>query len=88
MKPPPKAADQHAIAVTQTARLEAVIERQRQRCSRGVAKVADAVDDAIIVEAEALTDRRQDPRVGLVVDEQVDVVELKPGGRNRLLGRL
>ena len=33
------------------------------------------------VEAEPFADRAQDPRVGLVVDEEVDVVELEPGER-------
>ena len=39
----------------------------------------DRVDDAVGVEAEPLADGGKDPAVGLVVDEQVDVVEPDPG---------
>ena len=39
-------------------------------------------------QAEALADAAQDPRVGLVVDEQVDVLKAHLGERERLERRL
>ena len=55
---------------------------------RGVAERRDRVDDPLGVELEALGERREDPRVGLVVDEEVDVGERDGRGVARLARRL
>ena len=52
-------------------------QRDRQRRGRRVGEPVDVVDDAIGRESEALADRADDPRVGLVVDEQLDVLEAR-----------
>ena len=48
----------------------------------------DAVDDPLGRQPEPFADRAQDPGVGLVVDEEVDVGEPEAGGGDRLEGRL
>ena len=55
-----------------------LVQRQRQRRRADVAVPLDAVDDARRVEPQPPPDRLDDPRVGLVEDEQVDVVESRP----------
>ena len=51
--------------------------------ARRVAELGDVVGDLRGVEVEPLADRLDDAAVGLVVDEQVDVVELEAGRRDR-----
>ncbi len=75
MKPAPKAASSTLSPGAGGRRSDAwssASGRSRRRCFQ----VRDAVDDAVAREAEPLTDGRQDARVGLVVDEQVDVVDV------------
>ena len=57
--------------------LACVRERDRERARRRVAVALDAVDHALGVDLEPLADRGEDAGVGLVVDEQADVVELE-----------
>ena len=63
-------------------------EAKRQRGRRGVAKVLDAVHDALGRELKLFRERAQNPAVGLVVDEQVDVLEREPGSLDRCQRRL
>ena len=75
----------------QLARLQApgflhVRKRERQRRRRRVAVLRDAVDDAVGGQVESLADGAEDPAVGLVVDEQVDVVQARAGRADRLHG--
>src|SRR3954452_15525039 len=64
---------QQAAAVGHAALAAGLVQRERDRCGAGVADLADRVDDAGRVEAEALGERERDARVGLVGDHEVDV---------------
>src|SRR3954452_11535948 len=77
-------AEQDAIAGMQAARLLHLGERDRDRGGRGVAVVLDAVHHALGRQPEPVAHRVQDAAVGLVVDEQIDVVELHARARECL----
>ena len=64
------------------------LERERHARGGRVAERADAVDEALGVDAEPLRERGEDPRVRLVVDEQVDLVEFDARGRHADTRRL
>ena len=54
---------------------DCVVERHRYRRSRGVAMVGDVEDDLLHRHAESITGRLNDPEVGLVRHDQVDIVD-------------
>ena len=81
-------AEQHPGARLQPAVVLRDLQRDGERRRRGVAEHLDAIDDALGVEAELLAQRPGDPRVGLVVDEQVDVLEAQARERDRFERRL
>ena len=68
------------LARAKAAVLARQAERQRDRGGGRVRDLGQVIGDLGRVELEPLADRLDDPRVRLVVDEQVDVVELDPGG--------
>ena len=70
----------------QTPLLLAVGQGEGQRGGRSVAVLADAVDDALRIEAEALAHRGEDAPVGLVIDEEIDVLQRRAGGVGDLQG--
>src|SRR5690242_15544048 len=70
-------AQQDAMAGLQPALALGRRERDRERRGRRVPERLDAIDDTIGRKAEALADRPGDPRVRLVIGEQVDVLELE-----------
>jgi hypothetical protein len=62
--------------------------RHRQRRGRAVAQHLDAVDDALARQPESFADRARDPRVRLVVHEQVDLLDRQSRLVERLQRRL
>lgn len=68
----------HVVAVVQAPLPPGGGQRDRQRGGRGVREPADDVQDFRRVEREPLPHRVDDPAVGLMEDEQVDVVERQP----------
>ncbi len=87
LTPAPKAPSSTRAPWRQPAGALGLGERQRDRRRRGVAELGDRVDHPLRHEPEPFADRAQDPRVGLVVDEEVDVVERQPRQGDRLGGR-
>ena len=64
---------QQPLAGTEAAVLAQQPQRQWDRRGGRVAGIADVVGDLVGGQVEALTDRAEDPGVGLVIDEQVDI---------------
>ena len=59
--------------------LTACVDHCNGEMAEEVRQLVDAIEHARLVEAKPLGDRAQDADVGLVVDEQVDVVEPEAG---------
>ena len=90
--------EQHAVARREPAVLGGARQRERDRGRRGVAKPSMQSTTRSAGSSSRSADRAHDPAVGLVVDEQVDVVEpsargldapracTRPGARRRAEG--
>src|SRR5947209_19008822 len=77
-------AHENTAAGAKTAIADCEVKPQRERRGRRVPEQLDAVDHALPGQPEPLAERAGYAGIGLVVDEQVDVIE----GDVRLLDRL
>src|SRR2546421_4483646 len=80
----PERREEHVRAERKTAVSDRSLERDRERGGGGIADFLDAVDDAFGCESEPVAERARDPRVRLVVDEKVDVLEVQTRALKRL----
>src|SRR5262245_57714268 len=71
--------EHHQIAALDAAIGDRVGERQRNRCGRGVAVAVERKHDLFGRKAELASDAVDDPLVGLMRHEPVDVVRLEAG---------
>src|SRR5712692_8143186 len=65
--------EQHELAFPEPARADRVVQRERDGRGRRVAEPLDVDDDLTRVDAELLGRRLDDPAVGLMRDEEIDV---------------
>src|SRR5262249_49655061 len=70
--------EQDEVALLQPAGTDRVVEREWNRRGGRVAEPLDVDDHLVRVDAELFGRRHDDPAVGLVRDEQIDVVRSEP----------
>ena len=77
-----EAAQECQLALLQFALKVRLMKRQRDACCRGISVSVEVDDDLVWRNLEIFNRRIDDPRVGLMHDQKIDILEGVSGGRN------